>query len=796
MLARLNGQREIVGKRFETQAKGEDVAAYECKLANLKVSGENIAYGSHFSIAVPDGWTVHRNVGDESAPQGPFAATPSSVSDEDMCESARILYGAVSRSDELTGILRMYATPVFRWVTGMAAAYSFETHLDNSSAISAYSTVWDAEIDFVNGACFINQLESDFLGCGLNFFIRPYAIEHGDYICCVFPAKNDEDIERARKLVCDMARTIKLDKPLVAGCEQQLINANKGRVSVRTFDEIAAAMCVIRCVDQTVFEVFVRKYEMLCKGEKVDGHEALAFAAKELALLNAKMVPYFNRLMDAYIAQSEYGAVPDDLAKMLHSLKNFEVNAFIAPDVFNDPEASLSVRASGALNDSQELRESRRRFEQLVNEEVESGVPHDPDAGVDSENNHREGIDESIDTAETTAAEGALTCDCTDYEAWWEPLPDDYEPHYIGYNDHFDHATACWALYADRVFFNDNEITWDGKHHAIEGMQINAAFVDYIPVLMEHRDDYLMGFLDLMLEVEKDEGLIVPRSCIDLAVRNALPEGDLTGITLMSLQACAHAIMISQKGAHEYLVVADVRVKSGIPDFLNLVGRLIWDMREYNGVKAPFSVTVTASRNIDANVFFGKSASLDKLVVGASGKSYVEFNRKPVVHLSSKKEADEVSHPFANDLIHKTTAWLSKSGIDVPKSLMSSRGTEEFESEDVSAIRASTVKHDKELKSHEKRIADIRERKTSLLQLEKQIAEYQDELKGCSLFDFKAKREARAKIADTQKLIEENKQLIEKANVEEEHYLDSLAKLDVDNKAIQAKESRIRDERC
>ena len=254
--------------------------------------------------------------------------------------------------------------------------------------------------------------------------------------------------------------------------------------------------------------------------------------------------------------------------------------------------------------------------------------------------------------------------------------------------------------------------------------------------------------------------------------------------------------MISQKGAHEYLVVADVRVKSGIPDFLNLVGRLIWDMREYNGVKAPFSVTVTASRNIDANVFFGKSASLDKPVVDASSENHAEFNRKPVVHLSSKKEAGEASHPFVNDLIREKAAWLSKSGIEVPKSFMSSRGAEEFESEDVSVIKASTVKHDKELKSHEKRITIIRERKTSLLQLEKQIAEYQDELKGCSLFDFKAKREARAKIADTQKLIEENKQLIEKTNAEEEYYLDSLAKLDVDNNAIQAKESRIRDERC
>lgn len=650
------------------------MAANDCKLENLKVSGKNIAHGTSFSIAVPDGWIVHTDVDDESTPQGLFVAAPSSVPDEDVCESVRIMYRKGPSSDETSDFEHMYFTPVFRWAVITSTVFNLDKYSDNPlAALFLRSTVWDTEVDFSNGTCFVNQLECNFSECGLEFYIRPYDAGSSDSVCCVFTADNEKDVERARKLVSDIARTIKLDKPLTAGCEQQLINATKHRVSAQTFAEVAAALAAVRPMTKTMYETFTHKYAMLHQGEKIDEHKALIFAAKGLAEFNVKMVPYFNQLMDAYISQSKFDTAPDELAKMLGTLRDFQENLFITPAVFEDQDISRRVRRSGALDDFEELKAAKQRLKQLIDEEVATGVPYDSNACGNDAASNREDAGESSGAAEAGAFEVAATdappCERMTYEAWWEPFPDNREPYYGGYNNRFDHTAACWLLYADRVFFNDNNITWDGKHHAIKGAQINATYMSQIPVFIERRDNYMPAFVELLYEIESDEGLIIPRSLIHPVVQKALPEGDLTGVTLMNLQACAKAVMITQKAADQYVVVADARVRSGIPDFTNLVGRLIWDLRNFNGVKAPFSVMVAGSRNIDANIFFGDNLNLNKPVAGASGEGVARFTQKPQVHLPSKEEVEKVSRPFASGMDHEGATCSPAPGVEAAASI-------------------------------------------------------------------------------------------------------------------------------
>lgn len=293
---------------------------------------------------------------------------------------------------------------------------------------------------------------------------------------------------------------------------------------------------------------------------------------------------------------------------------------------------------------------------------------------VERDNNGNESASEN---------EVAPASDRTTYEAWWEPFPDNREPYYGGYNNKFDHAAACWLLFADRVFFNDGEITWDGKHHAINGVQINTIYTNQIPVLMRLRNNYMPAFLDLMAEIEKDEGLIIPRNLIHPVVQKALPKGNLTGITLMNLQACSNAVMIAQQAANEYFVIVDARVRSGIPDFTKLIGRLIWDLRAYNGVEAPFGVIVAGSHNIDANAFFGDDMSLDKPVAGASGEMLAMFTEKPVVHLPGKEEIEKASCPFASGMDHDGTTRSALSGVEasVPINVEMENDEELFELE-------------------------------------------------------------------------------------------------------------------
>lgn len=177
------------------------------------------------------------------------------------------------------------------------------------------------------------------------------------------------------------------------------------------------------------------------------------------------------------------------------------------------------------------------------------------------------------------------------------------EPNYVGANGRIDAMAAAWLLDEDHMFFLENEITWDGHNHAFTGAQVNAANVDEVPVFMSNYEMLMNGVLDLMTTLEKDEVLRVPRGAIHPSLHGAIREGDLTGITLFNLIACGHAIKIANSQDGVYQVIYDTRLARGIPAFYQLVSRMIWDMREYNGVEGPYQVGFMSARNIDADQY-------------------------------------------------------------------------------------------------------------------------------------------------------------------------------------------------
>lgn len=199
------------------------------------------------------------------------------------------------------------------------------------------------------------------------------------------------------------------------------------------------------------------------------------------------------------------------------------------------------------------------------------------------------------------------------------------EPNYVGANQHIDAMAVAWLFAQDYVFFNPDEITWDGTHHGIAGAQINAAKVDEIPTFMGNPQMYFQGIGDLLMTIEQDDELIVPRDKIHPGLYEAIREGDLTGLTLFNLQACAHAFsflgdenegvkrsMLQMAGlgdladnpnamACTYLIAVDQRLTRGIPGFYKLVRRMFEDMRAYNEVDLPYILLFTAARNVDAD---------------------------------------------------------------------------------------------------------------------------------------------------------------------------------------------------
>lgn len=173
------------------------------------------------------------------------------------------------------------------------------------------------------------------------------------------------------------------------------------------------------------------------------------------------------------------------------------------------------------------------------------------------------------------------------------------------------------------VFFADDEIVWDGEHHSITGIQVNGAqidqFMEFVNAHMEGFDDIqdvVNHFIMFLNHVEADEGLVVPRPIIAPGIRQALRQGDLTGITLANLAACGAAFQVKLQDVNSYAVIYDTRLAMGIPSFYSLIARLLWDLRQ--GLKSqmgvPFRVAFMGARNFDANEYLG---DVPKEVIGA-----------------------------------------------------------------------------------------------------------------------------------------------------------------------------------
>lgn len=161
-------------------------------------------------------------------------------------------------------------------------------------------------------------------------------------------------------------------------------------------------------------------------------------------------------------------------------------------------------------------------------------------------------------------------------------------------------------LSEDLVFFQDNEITWDGKHHAVAGLQANQPNLETLASVaadngFDDINDLLNYFVGFLMGAESDGALRVPRSRIASALHPIIREGDLTGITFANLAACNKAFMVRNNEPDQYAVVYDGRLAKGIPCFFDLVCRLLWDLRQ--NMKSmrcvPFRVMFAQARNID-----------------------------------------------------------------------------------------------------------------------------------------------------------------------------------------------------
>lgn len=217
------------------------------------------------------------------------------------------------------------------------------------------------------------------------------------------------------------------------------------------------------------------------------------------------------------------------------------------------------------------------------------------------------------------------------YNAWWEPFPSDREPFYSGFNGRMDSAAAGWLLQEGYIALDKGVFEWDGTQHVVGDILFDKEYADQLPVFASHAQNHTAALADLLRFLESDEGLRVPRSLVHDALSSALHGGDLTGATLFALQGWSRALVITEAGPHAYAVVADSRIANLVPDFAGLMARLIWDMRAYNGIEAPFTVSYVRIRNSEANGYFDESAFPAEPVPGARWVSTQRVDKIPAV---------------------------------------------------------------------------------------------------------------------------------------------------------------------
>lgn len=192
----------------------------------------------------------------------------------------------------------------------------------------------------------------------------------------------------------------------------------------------------------------------------------------------------------------------------------------------------------------------------------------------------------------------------------------------------------------DYVFFKDTDIAWERGHHVIRGMRANLPKIEELNAIARENgfDSFAeLGdrLVSLLLEVEKDKALVVPRDKVSKALYPIMFDGDLTGITLANLAASMAAFKVLNDRPNNYTVIYDGTLADGIPHFFDLMCRLLWDLRlcmaSLKGT--PFQVTFARCRNLDLSQLLEGNVSR---VDGAQDDPFsVTVSEKPAIGLEA-----------------------------------------------------------------------------------------------------------------------------------------------------------------
>lgn len=342
--------------------------------ASLTFDEGRVARGKHFDVVIPDGWHVVENYERDGlfGQKRPFVAVPEHVSNDDIELSNRIIYVDSGDRAAKLGQTSAFMTAPLRWAMFCQAHYVEMANqmTDPTSPFAAFAqkTMWDCEVDAQNTKCFIVQCNSGTGINGLEFNIRPYSLDHSDYLRVCLSMDENIDIDAVREVVKHIAATIEMNKPFESDAERSLKAAFGEKLTKDEFTDLASRIASpIPNFFQKLFTAGQNRYVFQLDDEEVDERDATIAGARMLAEYGEKFVPYYGKLLDIYAANDCFGETEATGHEAYDLLKNIFEGAFPSVALFADDEAKI-VTEEGILDDTPEKTALRERLGSLLPE--------------------------------------------------------------------------------------------------------------------------------------------------------------------------------------------------------------------------------------------------------------------------------------------------------------------------------------------------------------------------------------------------------------------------------------------
>ena len=167
-----------------------------------------------------------------------------------------------------------------------------------------------------------------------------------------------------------------------------------------------------------------------------------------------------------------------------------------------------------------------------------------------------------------------------------------------------DGLEALKLFTGDLLFFHPEDLTWDGQHHAMKGLQINANRLPEHPELEEQAPVVSKKLGDLCEYLEKQENLRVPASLLHARLREELHGEDITGISYLHLAGMnLFKVLETEDALH---VLLDANLSAALPVARSQLKYLCDALLAYNG-RSPRPVSFSLYRNLDDNPFLGET---------------------------------------------------------------------------------------------------------------------------------------------------------------------------------------------